>query len=188
MADDLVPAWAAPVFRRRLAQPDTTTCGPTSLVVAHIVLDEEYADRATEPDTFRQEVLDLHRRVTSARDSRGRMQLPWPSMFGTPPWAAARQMSVITDASYDQKLSRIRRERAFDRIAAATASGRPAPVFVGSKWLPRHVVLALGVVDGSLRFYEPAHGRLVDVSRADFAKAKLGLAGWDRPWFIVVPD
>ena len=61
-------------------------------------------------------------------------------------------------------------------------------MFVGSKWLPRHVVLALGLVDGSLRFYEPAHGRLVDVSRADFAKAKLGLAGWDRPWFIVVPD
>ncbi len=86
----------------------------------------------------------LHHRVTSPRDSRGRLQLPWPSMFGTPPWAAARQMAAITEASYGQKLARTRRERAFDRIVAATGSGRPAPVFVGSKWLPRHVVLALG--------------------------------------------
>jgi hypothetical protein len=97
-------------------------------------------------------------------------------------------MTAISGASYDQRWARTRREAAFDRIVAATGSGRRVPVFVGSTWLPRHVVLALGTVGDSLRFYEPAHGRLVDVSRADFAQAKLGLAGWDRPWFIVVPD
>ena len=188
MADPLVPTWAAGVFRRRFAQPDQTTCGPTCLVVARILADEEYAAQAGEPDTFRSQVLALHQRVTSLRDTTGRMQLPWPSFFGTPPWAVEREMQAITGRSYDSDLVVSGRATAYDRIATATANGHRVPVFVGNRWLPRHVVLALGVVDDALRFYEPAKGRLVDVSRASFADAKLGLAGWDRPWFVVLPD
>jgi hypothetical protein len=192
MADPLVPSWAAPVFRQRLAQPDQTTCGPTCLVVARILQDEEYAGRATAADTFRTEVLDLHRRVTSPRDTLGRMQLPWPRFFGTPPWAAARQMKAITGAPYDSDLVLSGRSAAYDRVVEATTAGRRVPVFVGSTWVPRHVVLAIGVVEGAdgaaLRFYEPARGRLVDVTRDAFANAKLDLAGWDRPWFVVLPD
>jgi hypothetical protein len=195
MADDLVPAWAAPVLRRRPRQPDPTTCGPTCLVVARILHDEEYAGRASDPDTFQSEILELHRRVTSPRDTTGRMQLPWPRFFGTPPWAAARQMTAVTDTAYTSKWARTGRERAFDRIAGATDSGHLVPVFVGSRGLPRHVVLAIGrgdgqsdgQNDGALRFYEPASGRLVDVSRADFAKGQVDLAGWGSPWFTVLP-
>ena len=188
MADPLVPTWAAAVFRRRFSQPDQTTCGPTCLVVARILADEEYAAKASELETFRAEVLALHKKVTSLRDTSGRMQLPWPPFFGTPPWAVARQMETITGVSFDSDLVVSGRGSAYDRIAAATAEGHRVPVFVGNRWLPRHVVLALGVVDDALRFYEPAKGRLVDVSRASFADARLGLAGWDRPWFLVLPD
>jgi hypothetical protein len=187
MAELVIPTWAAAVFRQRLAQPDQRTCGPTSLVVARILLDEEYAERATDPDTFRSEVLALHRRVTSAQDSAGRLQFPWPAFFGTPPWAVARQMQAITGQRYDSDLVTSGRTAAFDRIAAATAAGHRVPVYVGNTWLPRHVVLALGVADDELRFYEPSRGRLVDVSRQAFADARLGLAGWDRPWVVVLP-
>jgi hypothetical protein len=187
MAEGLYPPWVAPVFRRRLSQPDTRTCGPTCLVVAHAIADGEYADRVSEPDTFRSEILDLHRRVTSVRDSRGRVQLPWPRFFGTPPWGAAHQMTAVTGTSYHSRLAWSGRERAFDAIVLATAAGHRVPVFVGSTRVPRHVVLALGELDGAMRFYEPAHGQLVDVSRADFVAAKVRLAGWDRPWFVVLP-
>jgi hypothetical protein len=188
MAEGLYPPWVAPVFRRGLRQPDQRTCGPTCLVVAHAIVDEHYADKVAEPDTFASEVLALHRRLTSLRDSRGRPQVPWPRFFGTPPWAAAHQMTAVTGTSYDSRLGWLRRERAFDSIVLATAAGHRVPVFVGSTWVPRHVVLALGELDGAMRFYEPAHGQLVDVSRADFAAAEVGLAGWDRPWFVVLPD
>ena len=179
------------------SQPDQRTCGPTCLVVARILEDEEYAGRAGDPDTFRSEVLELHRRVTSPRDTTGNMQLPWPAFFGTPPWAVERQMRAITGTPYDSDLVLTGRAAAYDKIASATTAGHRVPVFVGSTWLPRHVVLALGVADGgvdggvdggALRFYEPARGRLVDVTRDAFANAKLDLAGWDRPWFVVLPE
>jgi len=187
MDEGLYPAWVSPVFRRGLAQPDQRTCGPTSLVVAHAILDEDYAHRVDDPDTFATEVLALHRRLTSFRDSRGRPQLAWPRMFGTPPWAAARQMTALTGKAYRWRWAWARREAAYDRIVRATSAGDRVPIFVGSRWVPRHVVLALGELDGALRFYEPAHGRLVDVSRAEFGKATVGLAGWDQPWFAVLP-
>lgn len=188
MAEGLYPPWVAPIFRRRLSQPDQRTCGPTCLVVAQAIADGEYADRVADPDTFAEEVLRLHEKVTSIRDSRGRPQVPWPRFFGTPPWAAARQMTAVTGTSYDSQLAWSRRDRAFDAIVLATAAGHRVPVFVGSTWVPRHVVLALGELDGAMRFYEPARGALVDVSRADFVTSKVGLAGWDRPWFVVLPS
>ena len=50
------------------------------------------------------EVLALHKTVTSLRDTSGGMQLPWPPLFGTPPWAVARQMETITGVSFDSDL------------------------------------------------------------------------------------
>ena len=166
MADPLVPSWAAAVFRRRFSQPDQTTCGPTCLVVARILADQEYAGEASEPETFRAEVLALHQKVTSLRDTLGphaaalaaRSSAPRPGR-----WPARWRRSPAM--SFDSDLVVSGRGSAYDRIAAATAEGHRVPVFVGNRWLPRHVVLALGVVDDALRFYEPAKGRLVDVTR-----------------------
>jgi hypothetical protein len=64
---------------------------------------------------------------------------------------------------------------------------RPVALFVGSSWLPRHVVLVLeGTVDG-LRVYEPAAGEVVHVARERFVDHRLALAGWDVPWVPVLP-
>ena len=144
------------------------------------------------PRRFRYEVLGMHRRVTGLADVRGRPQLAWPRALGTPPWAVAHQMSATSGADLPAATYVVRpaltdRGDVFDRVVRATGDRRPVPVFVGSGWAPRHVVLGLGLVEDRLRCYEPAEGRLVDVGRDDFVSARLGLAGWDHPWFVVLP-
>lgn len=168
-----------------LRQPDQRTCGPSCLVAARMLLDPVYAAAIT-PARFRDEALDLHGQVTTTFDARGALQLPWPRALGTPPWAVARHLSALDDErTYKARLV-LRRARAFDRLAAAAAPP-PSVLYVGSRWLPRHVVLVLGSSETSLRVYEPSRGRIVQVSRDEFVGARLGLAGWRMPWFTVTP-
>ena len=169
------------------AQPDQRSCGATVLVMARALADPEYAARVAAPEAFRTEVLAVHGRATSPVDAAGRLQVPWPRLLGTPPWAVARHLSATTGTTYRVRPALWGREAAFDRILGAVAAGHPVPVYVGNAWLPRHVVLAQGTLDGALRVYEPASGHLVDVTRESFAAGRLGLAGWDRPWFTVLP-
>ena len=76
---------------RGLSQPDQRSCGPQSLVAAHILIDPAYA--ATQnPHAFAGTVQELHRQLTGA-SAFGRAQLPWPRALGTPPWAAVRAMT-----------------------------------------------------------------------------------------------
>lgn len=190
MADDRPSPWAAEVFAQRLAQPDRRSCGAAVLVVARLLADPSYAPFVGSAEAFRSEVLAMHRRVTSPADVRGRLQLPWPRALGTPPWAVAHQLEGTTGVEHDVRVLRGGRDAAYDEIVAATATGHPVPVYVGSRCLPRHVVLALGTAgEGgtALRVYEPSSGRLVDVGRAAFLDGELGLAGWDTPWFSVLP-
>jgi hypothetical protein len=166
-----------------LRQPDQRSCGPSCLVAARMLLDPTYAATVT-PDRFRDEVLALHKRVTRPIDARGALQLPWPRALGTPPWAAARQLSATDpDHTYAARLA-LRRSRAFDRLVRASA---PSVLYVGNRWLPRHVVLVVEGSETSLRVYDPSRGRLVDVTRDAFVGARLDLAGWDKPWFTVMP-
>jgi hypothetical protein len=166
-----------------LKQPDQRSCGPASLVAARMLLEPAYAATVT-PDSFDDEVLALHRQVTGPIDARGALQLPWPRALGTPPWAVAHQLSAIdAERSYTARLV-IRRAHAFDRLARAEAA---SVLYVGSRWLPRHVVLVVEGSDTSLRIYEPSKGLLVTVTREAFLDARLDLAGWPKPWFTVTP-
>lgn len=198
--------WVSQAFGEGLRQPDQRSCGAAALVVARMLLDHAYGEfiatgqhpgtgftfPGSVADRFRHEVLGMHRRVTGPVDASGGVQVPWPRSLGTPPWAVARQLRATGSALHPRVEHTVQpswsdRDSAFDRIAAAVARRRPVPVYVGNRWLPRHVVLALGQVDGRLRCYDPARGRLTDVDRAAFTTARLGLAGWDRPWFAVLP-
>ncbi|MGZ8738624.1 MAG: hypothetical protein ACXWW7_15785 [Nocardioides sp.] len=187
MAEDHFPSWPAEVFHHRLQQPDQRSCGATVLVVAQLLVDPSYARFVSSPEDFRTEVLAMHRRITSPSDVRGRLQLPWPRALGTPPWAIAHQLEGTTGVEHDIRLLLDDRETAYDDLVAATGRRHPVPLYVGSRWLPRHVVLVLGEVEHALRVYEPSGGRLVDVPRAEFRAGTLDLAGWDTPWFSVLP-
>ena len=201
------PGFPAEAFAERLAQPDQRSCGATVLVVARMLVDPGYAEListgrhphtgyalpGTVASRFRYEVLGMHERVTGLVDVAGHLQLPWPRALGTPPWAVAHQLSATRcpgrpPVAHHTRPAWTDGDDLFDRIAVATAARRPVAVYVGNLWSPRHVVLFLGEVEGRLRCYEPAAGRLVDVDRQAFAGRRLGLAGWDRPWFVVLPE
>ena len=181
-----------------LRQPDARSCGAAVLVMARSIEDPEYAELlatglhpgtghrlpGTMRERFTAEVLAMHRRTTGPVDVRGAAQLPWPRALGTPPWAVARQLSGSTGTRWESRSvppwSRASALTAIRKVAAT----RPVPVYVGSRWLPRHVVL---VLDAELRVYEPASGHLVQVTAGDFTGGSLRLAGWSRPWFAVLP-
>jgi hypothetical protein len=170
-------------WTRRLAQPDRRSCGAAVLVVARMLHDPAYADLVE--DRFADEVLDTHRRTTGPVDAAGALQLPWPRALGTPPWAVARQMTATSGVRYRSRVVRPwRRQAELDRIVRAAADGHPVPVYVGSRRLPRHVVL---VLDEELRVYEPSAGRRVRMRVGDFVDGELELASWSRPWFSVLP-
>jgi hypothetical protein len=170
---------------RGLSQPDQRTCGPSTLVAAHVLLDPAYA--ATQnPRAFATSVLALHRELTGA-SAFGRAQLPWPRALGTPPWAVARAMSSFAGVPYSSTLVPFHsRAKLFSRLSAAVGT-RPAPLFVGD-WIPRHVVLAVAPTDDGVQVYNPAHGNVSEMTRADFGAGKLTTFGrWTRPWFVVLP-
>lgn len=165
-----------------LRQPDQRSCGAAVLVAAQLLVQPSYAALLTTPSQWRDEVLAMHRRVTSAYDAAGRLQVPWPRALGTPPWAAAHQLEAITGVAHDVDLV-VDRGTAFDRLLETTG---PAPLYVGS-WLPRHVVLVTGASSGTLRCYDPAQGAIGTFTRGAFVGARLRLSGWDRAWFTILP-
>ena len=62
----------------------------------------------------------------------------------------------------------------------------PTPVYVGSRWLPRHVVLAVAVEDDAIACYEPASGRRTRLTRAQWLRGELArCGGWPVPWVVV---
>jgi hypothetical protein len=169
---------------RGLKQPDQRTCGPSSLVAAHMLLDPAYR-----PASFDADVLALHAQLT-APVSFGHAQLPWPRALGTPPWAAGRAMSSYTGLPYDSRLVRFGdRSDEFTALLQAVSDGHPCPLYIGSSTLPRHVVLAVAAVASGLQVYNPARGTLVEVGSTPFEEGRLTtLGGWTVPWFVVAPE
>ncbi|MFC6284968.1 hypothetical protein ACFP3Q_05450 [Nocardioides sp. GCM10027113] len=181
MAEAGASSPAERLLRHPLPQPDARSCGAASMRVAELLR------AAAAPPVltgFHAEVLALHRRLTSGRDGRGRLQLPWPQALGTPPWAVARHLAGLTGQAYRSRW--IRTGDPVPDVAGAT-SHAPVGLYVGNAWLPRHVVLVVGGTDEVLAVYEPTSGRLVTVGHEALRSRRLRLAGWDVPWFSVRP-
>lgn len=169
----------------RLHQPDRRSCGAASLVMARRLVDPRYAGLVDDQASFAHEVTTLHRRLTSLADVSGGWQVPWLRAVGTPPWAAARDLRLLTGVPYAVRPVRLGR-RVWPHLAAATPD-RPVVVYVGSRLLPRHVVLVTAAADDEATTYEPSSGRVLRVTRARWEDGPLRLAGWDRPWCVVSP-
>ena len=168
-----------------LRQPDRRSCGAAALVMARRLALPRYAGLVSDQAAFASEAAALHRRLTSLADTAGHWQVPWPRALGTPPWAVARELRLLTGVAYAVRAVRLGR-RVWPALAHASPT-RPVAVFVGDRWLPRHVVLVTSTEDGRTRTYEPSSGRTVTVTRARWEAGELALAGWDRPWLVVSP-
>ena len=156
--------------------------------MARRLVDPRYAALVGDQATFAHEVTTLHRRLTSPADADGRRQVPWLRAVGTPPWAVARDLHVVTGVPYAVRPVRpVRLGRHVWPHLAVAAPERPVAVYVGSRLLPRHVVLVTAVDGDEATTYEPSSGRLLHVPRARWESGPLRLAGWDLPWCVVSP-
>lgn len=196
--------------RPRLAdgwvQPDRTTCGSTCLVAARALGDPSYADwletgevtgrprdRRTRGHRFADEVLATHRRTNRWSDASGARQWAWPRRLGTTPWALARELTATggTTAPGTRHVVRTvsprRRGEAYDVVARAVGHGHAIPLYVGTRLLPRHVVLVVDGDEHALVAYDPSSGRRVRLPREGFVRGDLRVAGWSEPWFAVLP-
>ncbi len=156
-----------------LVQPDQRSCGAACLVVARGLAEPAYGRALRDPGHWRAEVLRTHAEVTGLRDG-GRVGLPWPRALGTPPWSVARRLGVTTGRRW--RTSRCD----LAAVAAAVRAGDAVPLFVGSRLLPRHVLLAVEDGPDGLRVYDPARGTVRPL--ADALRT-----GWPRPWWAVRP-
>ena len=119
------------------------------------------------------------------------LQVPWLHALGTPPWGAAHEMTRITGLRYRARYvgpdSPTARAAGYDAVERTVAAGRTAPMFVGDRAVPRHVVLAVGHDDDALHLYEPASGDVVTLPRDRYVNGGFVVAGWTVPWAVVVP-
>ncbi|WP_183092482.1 hypothetical protein [Nocardioides stalactiti] len=173
--------WPADLRPADLKQPDAVSCGATSAVVARMLVEPSWR-----PDDVTATIGRAHRRLTSSRSARDRFQMPWPRRLGTPPWALAGTLTALTDQRIATVNARPRPALGFDVLAEQVRT-RPVGVYVGNRWLPRHVVLAFAVADGgeAVRLFDPARGALGTVPRDQWASHRVGVAGWSHLWFVV---
>jgi hypothetical protein len=95
-------------------------------------------------------------------------------------------LEEIEGVRYGSRVARWSRSTAFATAVTAVAQ-HPVALYIGSSVSPRHVVLAVSAGSDGLSVYDPASGGLVTVDQRAFTGSKLRVAGWDVPWFVVLP-
>lgn len=171
--------WPADLDAAALRQPDPRSCGAASALAAKALLTgwrPSDTDAATE-------IKDEHRLLTSATSARDRFQMPWPRALGTPPWAIVNVLRVLTGQHIATVFARPRPALAYEIVREQLAT-RPVVVYIGSRWLPRHVILAVATLDGAIQVFDPARGRLVRVIEEKWITNNLDVAGWSHVWFV----
>lgn len=189
-------------------QQSPVTCGSASLTVARMLVNPAFARwvvsgvRAGDPVDERPEQARFadHERMVMDRTNGlfaagRRLNLPWPHRLGTPPWGARAELehgAAQVGTRYRTRVIRFGSSGSlrsqYAALVAVVADGQPALLYVGNRWLPRHVTLVLpGDGDDVLDVYDPATGTVTMLPVTPFAERRLRVAGWDVPWFAVQP-
>ncbi|CAN7385525.1 hypothetical protein [Knoellia sp. LjRoot47] len=190
-------------------QQSPVTCGSACLTVARMLVDPVFASWVrtgspnppgspsgdTEAERFAAYERVVMRRTNGLFAGPSRVNVPWPRALGTPPWGAKRELeygAATTGTLYDvdalRPLSPASLRTAFERLLDVVAEGEPGLLYVGNATLPRHVVLVLpGDGDHLLDVYDPGTGRVGHLRRDTVVERRIGLSGWDVPWFVVQP-
>ena len=170
--------WPADLTPHALKQPDQVSCGAASVVAARVLL------TPWRPGDADADIREEHRLLTSSRSPRDRFQLPWPRRFGTPPWAVANALRALTGQRIATVNARPRPVIGYEVLRENLAT-RPVAVYVGSRWLPRHVALAVRAGDDAIEVFDPAAGAVVTIGRARWTGHQVGIGGWSHFWFVV---
>ena len=152
-------------------------------------------DPRSEAERFAEHEREVMDRTNGVHAAGGKLNVPWPHRFGTPPWGAERELeagAAQPGAAYRMRLVRLGSTAVLRDVHRDLVSlvheGLPALLYIGNSRLPRHVTLVLpGEGDGELDVYDPATGSVTDLAPDRFASRTLGIAGWDVPWITVQP-
>lgn len=160
-------------------QTDGLTCGPTSAMIAAALLDPAYASALdTTAAGFAREQRRIHRASNKL----------WPRSLGTTPWGVAAAISVHSAAlgvRYGWRIFRGRRDHLTD-VLAAVDCGWPVALLIG-RIIPRHWLLCTeSPAPATLRAYNPASGRIHDLSFEELRRHRLPL-GFPRAFALVLP-
>ncbi|GAA2742560.1 hypothetical protein GCM10009868_12990 [Terrabacter aerolatus] len=191
-------------------QQTSTTCGSASLTVARMLADPAFAqwirdgirkdardgdvpDSGTETQRFAAYEQVVAARTNGLVGAGRRLQLPWPRALGTPPWGAVNELELgAADptshyaVAWFRHRGRVGLGHTYADLRDWVRPGRPALLYVGNAWAPRHVVLVLPPTgDQHLDVYEPSAGRVVDLPQHGFVERRLAIAGWNVPWAAV---
>ena len=196
-------------------QQSATTCGSSCLTVARMLVNPAFAqwitrgigkdardpgvpvvpDGRTPTERFAAYEQVVAGRTNAVLGAGGRLQPPWPRALGTPPWGVSNELEYGAsdpEADYDLRWIRLADQRRLERVYAElqgrVRDGRPAALYIGNAWAPRHVVLVMPATAGELDVYEPSIGQVVDLPREAFVTQRLMMAGWDVPWALVWAD
>lgn len=172
--------WPADLDPGALRQPDQRSCGAASVLAARALL----TDWRPSGDGGGAEIAEEHRLLTSSRSPRDRLQMPWPRAFGTPPWAVANALRTLTGDHLATVMVRPRPAVGYD-VLREQLRRRPVAVYVGSRLLPRHVVLAVGETGDGVEVFDPSRGRTHRVPHENWAGHRIGVAGWNYFWFVI---
>ncbi len=118
----------------------------------------------------------------------------WPQALGTTPWGMAGWLRRHAPGAGPYRVRLVDDVDAVDladalaAAGAALAGGRPVPLLVGSL-VPRHYVMALGVLDdGRWRVYEPRSGQVRALDLRLVRERRLArVLGFDRLQALLLP-
>lgn len=186
-------------------QPDSTTCGSSSLVMARMLNDPAYAmymvtgvdPRGELPDAssltaaerFGAEAIAMHDRTNTL----------WPEPLGTFPTSVDGQMSAAASGSgvpgttYASTIVDPAAPGAtYDRILDAVSRGHAVPMYVYGIQEPgsgAHVTLIVGAEGDVVTVYEPGSGEYRSMTREEFTSGDVsGAASWTTPLTVSLPD
>ena len=118
----------------------------------------------------------------------------WPPALGTSPWGMVASLRRYAPAAGPYRVRLVDDVSAADvddalsQVGAVLAAGRPVPLLVGSL-VPRHYVLALGLLDGGRwRVYEPTSGQIRALEVRSVRERRLAsVLGYDRLHAVLLP-
>jgi hypothetical protein len=169
-------------------QPDDTSCGPMTVMMARAMADPFYAlylttgdstDRSNAgPDEFQARLTAEEHRIHAATNRF------WPERLGSTPFGISDELNRYAGALGTRYQARLADRSTLADAAEAAGDGHPVPVLIGD-WIPRHYILLIGRAGDDLTFYEPGYATVGHLSAQAFTHGNINVIGFHHIYAVV---
>ena len=171
-------------------QPDDTSCGPMTILMARAMSDPYYSLYLTTGDST--DRADARAEQFQARLTAEEHRIHaetnrfWPQRLGSTPLGMSNELNRYAGALGTRYESRLADRSALAAAADAAGNGDSVPVLIGD-WIPRHYILLIGRAGGDLIYYEPGYATVGHLSEQDFVHGKINVIGFHHIYAVVRP-